>query len=241
MSIDYTFVLRIVATAVIAYLLGSFNFAVILTRKNDKDIRSMGSGNAGFTNMLRSVGTGPAVITFVFDFLKGAIAVGIGWWIFSGVSAADGVTLSEYTTYGRYLAGLFAIIGHMFPLYFGFKGGKGVVTTAAMMAVVDWRVFLMIITTFLIIFFCTKIISLGSCTCAALYGVYACVATYFFDYLPRLGQAESFRFRYVILSTICASMIGLLVLVKHKDNLKRLFKGEEKRITPKKKSAAKAE
>ena len=235
MSFDITFVLRIVGTAVIAYLLGSLNFAVILTRKNEKDIRTMGSGNAGFTNMLRSVGTGPAVLTFVFDFLNGAIAVAIGWWIFSGVSAADGVTLSEYTTYGRYLAGLFAIIGHMFPLYFGFKGGKGVVTTSALMAVVDWRVFLMIITTFLIIFFCTKIISLGSCACAALYGVYTCIATYFFDYLPRLGQPELFRFRYVILSTIAATVIGLLVLVKHKDNIGRLFRGEEKRITPKKK------
>lgn len=235
MSFDFTFALRIVGTAVIAYLLGSLNFAVILTRKNEKDIRTMGSGNAGFTNMLRSVGTGPAVLTFVFDFLKGALAVAVGWWIFSGVTAADGVTVSEYTTYGRYLAGLFAIIGHMFPLYFGFKGGKGVVTTSALMAVVDWRVFLMIITTFLIIFFCTKIISLGSCACAALYGVYTCVATYFFDYLPRLGQSESFRFRYVILSTIAATFIGLLVIVKHKDNIGRLFRGEEKRITPKKK------
>lgn len=238
MSYDITFVLRIVGTAVIAYLLGSLNFAVILTRKSKKDIRTMGSGNAGFTNMLRSVGTGPAVLTFVFDFVKGALAVAIGWWIFSGVAAADGVTLSEYTTYGRYLAGLFAIIGHMFPVYFGFRGGKGVVTTAAMMAVVDWRVFLMVISTFLIIFFCTKIISLGSCACAALYGVYTCIATYFFDYLPHLGQPECFRFRYVILSTIAATLIGLLVIIKHKDNIGRLFRGEEKRITPKKKKQA---
>lgn len=221
-------------TAVIAYLLGSINFAVIITRKNaDKDIREMGSGNAGFTNVLRSVGTGPAVFTLIFDFVKGAVAVAIGWWIFSTVQAADGVTLSEYTTYGRYLAGLFAIIGHMFPLYFGFKGGKGVVTTAALMAVVDWRVFLMILSTFLIIFFITKIISLGSCACAALFGVYTCIATYFFDYLPRLGMPEEFRFRYVVLSTICSSVIGILILVKHKDNILRLFRGEEKKIKPK--------
>ncbi len=235
MNSDLTFILRIIITAVIAYLLGSLNFAVIFTRKNaSKDIRDMGSGNAGFTNVLRSVGVGPAVLTFIFDFLKGAIAVLIGWWIFSGVQAADGVTLYEYTTYGRYLAGLFAVIGHMFPLFFGFKGGKGVTTTAALMAVVDYRVFLMIITTFLIIFFITKIISLGSLACAALYGVYACISTYFFDYLPNLSQPESFRFRYVLLSAMCAVVIGSLVIVKHKDNLRRLFKGEEKRISPKK-------
>lgn len=229
------FFLRIAVTAVFAYLIGSFNFAVIFTRRaSKKDIRDMGSGNAGFTNVLRSVGVGPAVMTFIFDFLKGALAVALGWWLFSGITAADGVTLREYTTYGRYLAGFFAVLGHMFPLYFGFKGGKGVVTTAALMLVVDWRVFLLIVSTFLIIFFITKIISLGSLACAALFGVYTCLATYFFDYLPHLGSGAEFRLRCVFISTAFSVLIGGLVIIKHKDNLVRLFRGEEKAIRPKK-------
>ena len=226
--------LRTAATVLIAYLIGGINPAIIITKmKTGEDIRKMGSGNAGFTNVLRSVGKGPAIATIVCDYLKGIIAVLIGWWIFSSMSVTNGVAPLEYAKYGRYLAGVFVILGHSFPIYFGFKGGKGVVTANALMLVVDFRVFLMIIATFLIIFFCTKLISLGSISCAILYPVYTLFVTYFFDYLPLLGTENELRFRFVLISTGCALIVGTMVVAMHRANIHRLLSGTEKKIKAK--------
>lgn len=228
-------IIRTLATMIIAYLIGSLNPAIIITRlKTGKDIRSMGSGNAGFTNVLRSVGTGPAVATIICDYIKGIVAVTIGWLIFSQLTVTNDVTPLEYVKYGRYLAGLCVIIGHAFPIYYGFRGGKGVVTANALMLVVDWRVFLMIIGTFLIIALITKLISLGSIACAALYPVYTLIITYFCEYLPYLGTENELRFRFVIISTACSLAVGLMVIIMHRENLGRLFRGEEKTIKAKK-------
>ncbi len=227
-------IIRTIATMLIAYLLGSLSPAIIITyMSTGKDIRTMGSGNAGFTNVLRSVGTWQAVLTIICDYLKGIIAVLIGWWIFSALTVTNDVAPIEYVKYGRYLAGLFVILGHTFPIYYGFKGGKGVVTANALMLVVDWRVFLLILATFLIIFFATKIISLGSVACAALYPVYTLLVTYFLDYLPYLNTENELRFRFVLISTACAFAVGLLVIIMHKENIQRLFDGKEKRIKAK--------
>ncbi len=224
-------IIRGLITAVVAYLFGSISFAVIFTRmSSNKDIREMGSGNAGFTNVLRSVGVVPAVFTLLFDFLKGVIAGFFGRWMFS-VFAVDHISnfTEEMIIYGGFIGGVFAIIGHMYPIYFGFKGGKGIVTSAAMMAATDWRVFLLIVATFLIMFFITKIISLSSITCAALYGVYTFIIAFFFDY--RTGQ---FPMRFVLLTSFFALFLGAFVILKHKDNIIRLKNGEEKKITAKK-------
>lgn len=221
-------VIRVIITAVIAYLFGSISFAVIFTKmSSDKDIREMGSGNAGFTNVLRSVGVAPAVFTLLFDFLKGVIAGFVGRWIFSSITTGD--LSNELVIYGGFIGGVFAIIGHMYPVYFGFKGGKGIVTAAAMMAVTDWRVFLMILATFLIVFFISKIISLSSITCAALYGVYTFIISYFAEY-----QKGAFPLRYVLLTSFLAFFLGVFVIIKHKENIKRLIRGEEKKIKAKK-------
>ncbi|WP_407386023.1 glycerol-3-phosphate 1-O-acyltransferase PlsY [Ruminococcus sp.] len=228
-------IIRTVATIVIAYLIGSINPAIFITRlKTGQDIRTMGSGNAGFTNVLRSVGKGPAIATIIFDYLKGIVGVAIGWWIFANLTVTNDVSPTEYVIYGRYLAGMFVIIGHSFPLYFKFKGGKGVVTANALMLVVDWRVFLLVLGTFLIIFFATKIISLGSIACAAIYPVYTMLVTYFLDYLPRLNTPDELRFRFVLISTGCAFVVGLMVIIRHNENIGRLLRGEEKRIKAKK-------
>ncbi len=221
-------VIRVIITAVIAYLFGSISFAVIFTKmSSNKDIREMGSGNAGFTNVLRSVGVAPAVFTLLFDFLKGVIAGFVGRWIFSSITTGD--LSNELVIYGGFIGGVFAIIGHMYPIYFGFKGGKGIVTAAAMMAVTDWRVFLMILATFLIVFFISKIISLSSITCAALYGVYTFIISYFAEY-----QKGAFPLRYVLLTSFLAFFLGVFVIIKHKENIKRLIRGEEKKIKAKK-------
>ena len=224
---------RFLLTAIAAYLLGSINTAVIVTRivtKGKKDIRQMGSGNAGFTNVLRSVGKVPAIFTIVCDALKCVIAVIIGWFIFSFVSADSAVLSNELCNIGKYVAGIFCIFGHSYPVYFNFKGGKGVVTAAGLMLSEDWRVFLLILATFLIVFIFTRIISISSITCAVLYAVYTFVITFFIDYKGRAG----YSFEYVIISTAAALIIGIFVIVKHKENIGRLLRGEEKKITAKK-------
>lgn len=237
----FDLILRTVGTVVIAYLIGSLSPAIIITKlKTGKDIRKMGSGNAGFTNVLRSVGVGPAVATIICDYLKGIIAVLIGWWLFSTLTVTNDVAPVEYVKYGRYLAGMCVIIGHSFPIYYGFRGGKSVVTANALMLVVDWRVFLMILGTFLIIALATRLISLGSVACAVLYPVYTLLVTYFLEYLPFLGTENELRFRFVLISTACALAVGLMVIIRHKDNIKRLMSGEEKGIKAKKKEKAEA-
>ena len=220
-------------TAVIAYLLGSINPAVIITKicTNGKlDIRTVGSGNAGFTNVLRAVGKVPAIITLVCDALKCVAAVLIGGLIFTyvanDVSAVCSDNPGEIINIGKYIAGIFCILGHSFPLYFHFRGGKGVVSAAALMLTEDWRVFLMILGTFLILFFISKIISLGSIVSAIMYGPYTFIITFFFDF-------NGMNLWYVIMSTASALIIGIFVTVKHKDNIRRLLRGEEKKIKAK--------
>lgn len=224
---------RFLITALAAYLLGSINTAVMVTgivTKGKKDIRQMGSGNAGFTNVLRSVGKVPAIVTIVCDALKCVVAVLLGGFIFSFIATDSQILSSEFVNCGKYIAGIFCILGHSYPVYFHFKGGKGVVTAAALMLVEDWRVFLCIIATFLIIFLITKIISAASITCAVLYAPYTFVMTFIFDYLNGGGYSLA----YVLLSTFAALIIGIFVVVKHKENIKRLLRGEEKKITSKK-------
>lgn len=226
-------------TAVQAYLLGSINTAVLVTRvvtNGKKDIRDMGSGNAGFTNVLRCVGKVPAIITIVCDALKCVAAVLVGALIFSfAIPAFDPqntVLCSEIISIGKYTAGIFCILGHSYPLYFHFKGGKGIVTAAALIAIVDWRVFLCIIGTFLLVFIITKIISAASIISAVLYAPYTFVITFVFDYLL---PTDGYSLNYVLLSTAAALIISVFVIVKHKANIGRLLRGEEKKITAKKK------
>ena len=133
---------RIIACALISYLLGSFSFAVIFTKlSSKKDVREMGSGNAGFTNVLRSVGVVPEIFTFVFDCLKGIISVLITMWIFNmdfdstAINALSESLRFEFNAYGKYLAGVFCVLGHSFPVFFGFRGGKGITTMAGILLI----------------------------------------------------------------------------------------------------------
>ena len=221
--------------AVIAYLIGSINPAVIVTRvvtKGKSDIRSMGSGNAGFTNVLRSVGKGPAIVTIVCDALKCILAVFIAYFLFvwfASVPSGDAWFRRCYFTCIKYYAGVFCILGHAFPLYFRFKGGKGIVTAAALMLSSDWRVFLLILATFLIIFIVGRIISLASIICAILYAPYTFLFTFVFDHL--LTQPCLW---YVLVATACSLIIGMFAVFMHRENIKRLKNGEEKKIHAKK-------
>ena len=143
-----------IVSAVAAYLLGSLSFGIIFSKlKYKKDIRDYGSNNAGMTNMLRTFGKGAAALVFLFDTLKGAAAVLIAKYLLH----FDGdPTVCAYT------AMVFVVLGHLFPLYFGFRGGKGVLVGAVMLALFDWRIFLVAFVLFFAAVFATRWISLGS-------------------------------------------------------------------------------
>ena len=133
-------ILPLLLSALVGYLLGSISFAILLTKAfAHEDVRAHGSGNAGATNVLRVAGKKASALTFLLDFCKCVASVLVGYFLVKHACVANGVD-PEMARLGMYAAGFCCMIGHMYPLYFGFRGGKGVVTTAAMMLLLDWRV-----------------------------------------------------------------------------------------------------
>ncbi len=223
-----------ILSAIISYLLGSLNFSIILTKLKHDDVRKYGSGNAGMTNMLRVYGKGPAVATFVLDFLKCAAAILIARAMIRTTVDANLLSV-DYVDLSGYVAGYACMLGHMFPIYFGFRGGKGVVTSTALMLFIDWRCFIAVIAVFLIIFVWKKIISLGSIIGAAVYPISTFLFTYFFDfYKSPLANHGDKTGMYVILVTLLSVLVGATIIIKHHANIKRLIDGTEKPITAKK-------
>lgn len=196
-------------TALIAYALGSLNWAVILSKvKYHDDIRKYGSGNAGMTNMLRTYGKVDAALTLLGDALKTAVAIVIGMIL---VGAVHG---------GNYVAGCFAILGHVFPCYYGFKGGKGVVASAMTILMLDPLVFAILIGVFAVVVAISRYISLGSVICALLY--------------PMLVYAHTSPLNRPVAVTF-ALVIGLFVVVLHRKNIERLMTGKESKLSFEKK------
>lgn len=226
-------VLTLALTAIAGYLLGSINSSIIFTWffKNKADIREYGSGNAGMTNVLRSVGKLPAALTFVGDFLKCVIAVLLSQAFVLLIAGGAGLQPSELYDVARYVAGVACVLGHIFPVYYGFRGGKGVVTSAAMIALTDWRVFLLVLLTFAIVFAWKRIVSLASICCAVMYPVFTFLFLLFVDFsgspLPCHGEHT---LAYVLFATAASLFVGLTVVVKHKSNIGRLRRGEEKPV-----------
>ena len=209
---------RFVIIAVCAYLLGSLSFAIIVSKVTlGKDIRNYGSGNAGLTNAYRTMGAGKTLFVLLGDIAKGAAAITIGAVLAGPV--------------GKLVAGIFVILGHMFPVYFGFRGGKGVVTAAAMMLMLDWRVFLICFALFAIVFAWKKTVSLSSICGCLLYPFATFFITYFVDY-----RQDGLPLFYVVTATVVAALIGATVIIKHRANIKRILAGEEPPISFKKKS-----
>lgn len=205
--------LAFIAVILSAYLLGSINFAIIISGKKYKeDIRAHGSKNAGMTNMMRTYGKSAAVLTLVGDALKAIIACIIGYLAMGQL--------------GAYAAGLFCMVGHVFPLYYGFKGGKGVVTAAATVLMTDPLVFLILITLFIIMVAIWRYISLASITCIGLYPLVLSFTTKVFA-----GKISPF-----ILFTV---LMAFLIIGKHWPNIQRLRDGTESKFSFKK-SAKKA-
>lgn len=199
-----------IATAVISYLIGSLNMAILISKfHKSKDIRDYGSGNAGMTNMLRTFGKRAATWTFVGDFLKGAIVVFIAREI--GKSLQMNLDLA-------YIAALFVMLGHIYPLYFGFKGGKGIATALGAMFVLNWIAFVTIAIGIAPMVFIIKIVS-AVCLCgASLYPV--------LNFVVLFLQGRSF-FGEVVPYTVMSLLMALLVFYAHRDNIKRLRSGTE--------------
>lgn len=188
-----------------AYLLGSLNFGIIITKLfTGKDLRSYGSGNAGSTNAYRVLGA-RALFVVLGDALKGVIAVYLGWYLFGD--------------YGRICAFMFVIFGHVYPIFYGFKGGKGILTTCAMLAVFDWRIACILFAIFLVIFAISHFVSLGSVIAVSLMPL----CTYLF-YPGKLYF------------TVCTLFMAFWIVVLHKENIGRLVLGTEKKIFFKKRT-----
>lgn len=225
--------LQILIAVAVSYLISSVNTSIIVTRiVMRKDIRTMGSGNAGFTNVLRCVGKVPAAVTFIGDFLKGVISVGLALCLMIGF---EGDKAELYRAYLAYMAGLFAVVGHSFPIYYKFKGGKGVVTTFAVMLMTDWRVLLCVLIIFAIFFLMTRIISLCAIINFALYG-FLTLGWRLLDYYGTTGAVAPLKYptmSFVAYATVVSFIIGLLIIIRHKDNIKRLLNGTEKKIKAK--------
>ena len=220
--------LAMLLTAAAAYLLGSVNSAIIVTKITAKeDIRSYGSGNAGATNVLRSQGKLPALITTAGDLLKSIVAVLVGGWLLQNLNllpTADSLqtALVGAELVGRYLAGFFCIIGHLFPLYFGFRGGKGVLTTLGMMLILDWRVALICLGFFIVTVLIFRMVSLGSVIAAALLPVF----TYIFR-----AFVEHQTSGVVWFCTAMAILIAAILIIKHIPNIKRIAAGTESKLS----------
>lgn len=226
-----------VITAIAAYLLGSISFSIIFTRMyaDHADIRDMGSGNAGATNVMRSVGRRPAILTFICDFLKCAISIVIGQEVFRYFGSMFGVAetdLAILAWYGSYVAGIMCLVGHIYPIYYGFRGGKGVVTCAAMVALIDWRAFVIEILIFIVLFLKTRMVSVGSIVALSLHPVVTFLVTFFLDY--KTGMVSMWGERpgiaYVVASTIFALIISFLSVLKHLPNIKRIWNGTESQL-----------
>lgn len=205
------------AAALIGYLMGSINTAVILSKLvYKKDIRLQGSGNAGMTNMQRIYGKKAALFTFLGDFCKGIAAVLLGKLLL-GVFASAAV-------HGACIAGAFAVIGHNWPVYFGFKGGKGVLTTFSVMIVITPLPALIAFGIFFITVMFTKYVSLGSLLAAASLPV---IVFFLGDALHTQGGLGPIFY----LSVFAAVMI----IARHHANLIRLFRGTESKLDLRKK------
>ena len=196
---------------VIAYAIGSINFSVILSKKMAGfDIREKGSGNAGSTNMLRSVGKKAAAITLVCDILKGIASIIIGIIVGNIFNKVDKAVVVQ-------AAGLGVVIGHTFPIFFGFKGGKGVATSLGLIIFINWKIGLICLIIGVLIIAFTKMVSAGSIIAAILFAILT-----IFIHTGYIVEGN-----YIIFGILLASF----VIFNHRENLKRLIQGKENKIS----------
>lgn len=199
--------------AIIAYAIGSINFSVLVSKKMAGfDVREKGSGNAGSTNVLRTVGKKAAVITLIADVLKGIVAILIAWIVGKFAKEVSPAILVE-------IAALAVVVGHTFPIFFEFKGGKGVATSLGIVLIINWKIGLICLVFALAIMAITRMVSLGSISASVLFAV----LTLFI----RDSYIVEFEFSYIIFGILLAAF----VIFNHRSNLKRIISGEENKLS----------
>lgn len=200
--------------AVIAYLIGSISFSVIISKKMAGfDVREKGSGNAGTTNMLRSVGKKAAVITLLCDILKGVVSIGIALIAGNIVKNVDKAVLVQ-------IAGILVVVGHTFPIFFEFKGGKGVATSLGVIMMINWKIGLICLVFALVIMAFSRMVSMGSVGAAILFPVLTL-------FINTNFIVEASGMKYFIFSVILAAM----VIFNHRANIKRIANGTENKLS----------
>ena len=206
--------------AIISYLIGSINFSVIFSKKfAGFDVREKGSGNAGSTNMLRSVGKGAAALTLICDILKGVVAIGLAILFGNMVQDSNKELLLQ-------IAGIMVIVGHTYPVFFGFKGGKGVATSLGVLLLSNWQIGLICLVFALVMMALTRMVSLGSCTAAVLFPVLTLFINQHYTVLTE-GKSGNVYFIYSVI-------LAAIVLFNHRENIKRIYDGTENRLSFKK-------
>ena len=206
--------------AIIAYCIGSVNFSVIFSKKfAGFDVREKGSGNAGSTNMLRSVGKKAAALTLVCDILKGVVAISISMILGNIVKDINRELLIQ-------IAGIAVVLGHTFPIFFQFKGGKGIATSLGVLLMSNWQIGLICLVFALVLMLLTKMVSLGSCAAAVLFPVLTLFINDNYTVLTE-GKSGSVYFIYSVI-------LAVLVLYNHRSNIKRILNGTENKLSFKK-------
>ena len=206
-----------IIVAVIAYLIGSVNFSVLISKKMAGfDVREKGSGNAGTTNMLRSVGKKAAAITLICDILKGVISIAIAIIVGSIVKNLDKELLLQ-------IAGIAVVLGHTFPIFFGFKGGIGVATSLGVLLMSNWQIGLICLVFAIVLMALTRMVSLGSCAAAVLFPV---LTLFINQHYTVLTDGKNGRV-YFVYSVILA----IIVLYNHRSNIKRILNGTENKLS----------
>jgi glycerol-3-phosphate acyltransferase PlsY len=210
-------VIKAVLAVIMGYLLGSANTSIIVGKFYGIDVRKHGSGNAGMTNTLRTLGKLPALLVIIGDLLKGILACIAGYYIFkAGFNAAEPGWMKEHMALGVLAGGTGAVLGHNWPLYFGFKGGKGVLTTFAVILMAAPIQGLILLGIFLVVVTLTRYVSVGSI-----------IAAVFFPFLTAfMGKEPEYIF--------FAAFVAILVILRHNSNIKRLIKGTENKLGNKK-------
>ena len=183
---------------ILAFLIGSIPFGIIIAKAKGVDLKKVGSGNIGATNVLRSIGKYPALLTLLGDVLKGTAAVALGRYFGSG-PVFEG------------LVGFCAIVGHNFSLFLGFRGGKGVATSFGVLSLYSPQTALFTFIIWLIVVMTTKYSSLGALVSFGLLPL----SIMFFDHDSKI---------------IIAVLITILIFIRHKDNIKKLISGTERKI-----------
>jgi len=214
-------ILLMIIAAVPAYVLGSVNGAIITSKYfYRKDIRQFGSGNPGLTNFYRVFGKGGALMVVAIDMFKTIAPVIFGGWLFGRFSSMPLShvwlfdSLFQVSLFGQAISGLFVMLGHCFPVFYHFKGGKGVMAAGAILIVLDWRLALISWGIFIVLTALTRFVSLGSLVGAAAFPVSQAL----------IGIGGEWE---LLATSLCA----ILLIARHEANIRRLVKGEESRFS----------